>query len=175
MQSSEFDAKERAGVAYRAAAVSPMTARTWTRTVDLALGHRDAGGHPRYDLVDMVCLAIMKNLTQDANMGASTAATIVNYLRPNLREIIDAVIQEQAEAGRWSWGPFPCAVVIGRPLANQAKESGRRHWLFFAQDAEALGLLLDGSALKCPVVIQLVPLINGVRLALKNSASELPE
>jgi hypothetical protein len=170
MYKNELLESYRGGVAYRAAGVIPMTARTWTKTVDLNIGQRGASGHPRYDLLDIVSLRIMKQLTQETMMAAGLAAVVVNQLRPMLPGVISEVVNSQHTAGGWQWDGLPVAVLsqAGQLPASSKPTTSVR---ILETEEDLVKCLLDRSGLSCPVVIKLRVHINAARLALLNIAS----
>lgn len=99
----------RGGVAYRAADVSPTTARSWPVEVGTSRGE----GHKRYDLTDVVVLTIMRTLTVSRAVSAAHAAWIVHGLQPHLPELVNSTVLELERDMIFRWDGFPMAVVSG--------------------------------------------------------------
>jgi hypothetical protein len=128
----------RGGVVYAAAGVNPVTARSWTKTVGLALGTARPGGHPRYDAVDAAALQLMKHLTWNIGMEAAIAARVVNGARSALSEVIEIVLAEHDETQHWRSEGYPyLALRLTKPF-----EHGR-HWLL--RDGADLDLALTAG------------------------------
>lgn len=137
----------RAGVVYGAARVPPTTARTWA----LTLGESRPGGHPRYDITDVVMLIAMQRLTVDRSMAAAPAAIIVNALRPYLNDIIDEIDREWEEQGILPPGG-PYAVIHGQPSQQDPLT-----WMdIFEEDVTSIQ---DDRFGMVPLIIRLRPLI----------------
>lgn len=150
----------RGGVIYAAARVAPTTARTWA----LDLGVRRSGGHPRYDISDVVALVIMRHLTENVSMAAGTAVQIVRALQPTLPALIERVVAEQETTNRYRRDGGPFAIFRSKPNPHSPTSA----WLVVIEDDKDFAdyLLSEKSGLS-PVVI---PLVRPINYALHNVA-----
>ncbi|WP_294332477.1 hypothetical protein [uncultured Sphingomonas sp.] len=138
----------RAGAVYGAARVPPTTARTWA----LELGESRPGGHPRYDITDVVMLIMMQRLTVDRSMAAAPAAIIVNALRPYLPDMIAKIDREWAEHKELRPGG-PYAVIHGQP-----SQQDPIHWMAMVFADEVIKLQDDQFGM-VPLILRLRPII----------------
>ncbi len=149
----------RGGVLYRAANISPTTARTWP----IELGSRAGEGHKRYDSTDVVSLWIMDRLTSGARVSAGRAAAIVADLQPSLPSLILEVVQEQERKGRWRWSGGPFAIAASPP-------DGVTHnpgWVCIADGKRLAHILSDECSGLWHVVLPLQRIISAALLSLE--------
>lgn len=159
---SKLDAMKnlRGGVIYAAARVAPTTVQSWA--VDL--GRTKGPGYPRYEAADALTLVIMRQLTAEMMLAAGPAALIVNAIRPELPNVMEAVVAEHEASGHWRWDGGPFAIVRRKPLGNGAPVET---WLTIIEGDDPGPAIADQRSGLTPLVIPLRRLINKTILALQ--------
>lgn len=84
----------------------------------LMLGTRQGSGHPKYDVVDLARLELLRRLRDDMKVQGARAIRIVNALSDTLVTVTAEIFEETVSTGRYNWAGAPWA-VIGDESATQ--------------------------------------------------------